>query len=151
MQLFLCLIFHVWTFSILVNSWIFYHINIHTLHFFSSIPASELSKLWFLLEKLKFLSFGELGLCYFMMGTASAGYPCGITVHSHGKIGALPQRMNFSSSSFPLNVELSRIHLYPSSGPASTSKVCRTFLLLFIIFICFNLLFGCQETGIREG
>jgi hypothetical protein len=36
------------------------------------------------------------------MGTASAGYPFGITAHSHGKIGSLPHRMDCPSSSFPL-------------------------------------------------
>ncbi|XP_059460500.1 1-deoxy-D-xylulose-5-phosphate synthase 1, chloroplastic isoform X1 [Corylus avellana] len=56
------------------------------------------------------------------MGTASAGYPFGITAHSHGKVGALPRRVDCSSSSFPLNVELSRINLYPCSGSSITSK-----------------------------
>ncbi|KAK4586013.1 hypothetical protein RGQ29_023264 [Quercus rubra] len=57
-----------------------------------------------------------------MMGTASVGYPFGITAHSHGKIGVLPHRMNFSSSGFPLNVEVSRVNFYPCSGSAITSK-----------------------------
>lgn len=56
------------------------------------------------------------------MGTASAGYPFGITAHSHGKVGALPHRVDCSSSSFPLNVEVSRINLYPCSGSSITSK-----------------------------
>ena len=120
---------------------------------FSSSPASELSNLWFMVVKLKLINFGELGPCYFMMATASVGYPFGITAHSHGKIGVLPHRMNFSSSGFPLNVEVSRVNFYPCSGSAITSKVCWTFLFLFFFlffFICSNILFGCQETELEK-
>lgn len=54
------------------------------------------------------------------MGTA-VGYPFGITAHCHGKIGALPRRLDCSGSTFPLNVEVSRFNLCPCSGSAITS------------------------------
>ncbi|KAF5461446.1 hypothetical protein F2P56_017547 [Juglans regia] len=56
------------------------------------------------------------------MGAASTGYPFGVTIHSNGKIGAFPHRMDCSSSSFPLNAEVSRINLYPSSDYAINFK-----------------------------
>ncbi|KAF5456694.1 hypothetical protein F2P56_026142 [Juglans regia] len=56
------------------------------------------------------------------MGTASAGCPFGITSHSYKKTSALPHRMDCASSGFPLNVQVSRINIYPSSGSSITSK-----------------------------
>jgi hypothetical protein len=45
------------------------------------------------------------------MGTASAGYPFGITAHSHEKIGSLPHRMDCSSSSFPLLILVDQLQI----------------------------------------
>ncbi|XP_041019549.1 probable 1-deoxy-D-xylulose-5-phosphate synthase, chloroplastic isoform X2 [Juglans microcarpa x Juglans regia] len=56
------------------------------------------------------------------MGTASAGCAFGITSHSYKKTSALPHRMDCASSGFPLNVQVSRINIYPSSGSSITSK-----------------------------
>ncbi|KAJ7958740.1 1-deoxy-D-xylulose-5-phosphate synthase [Quillaja saponaria] len=56
------------------------------------------------------------------MGTASAKCPFGVAVHSHGKLGALPRSVEFSSSGFPQNVNVSSISLYPSSASVTSSK-----------------------------
>lgn len=49
------------------------------------------------------------------MGTASARYPFGLAVHSI-------QKLDSSSSEFPLNVDVSRISLCPSSVSSTASK-----------------------------
>lgn len=59
---------------------------------------------------------------FFLMGTASAVCPSGITSHYRGKFGAFPQKVEFIGSNFPLHVEFPRSKLYPSSVSTTTSK-----------------------------
>ncbi|PON57927.1 Deoxyxylulose-5-phosphate synthase [Parasponia andersonii] len=56
------------------------------------------------------------------MGTASAGYPFGQISQIHGKFGALPLKMEFSGSTVPHQVEISRSICCPSSTSFTTSK-----------------------------
>ncbi|XP_057434519.1 probable 1-deoxy-D-xylulose-5-phosphate synthase, chloroplastic isoform X2 [Lotus japonicus] len=49
-----------------------------------------------------------------MMGAVPARYPLGIPLHSHG--GALSRRVDFTTSHFPVHLDLSRIALCPRSA-----------------------------------
>lgn len=104
--------------------------NIGTLHFFSYTPIYTFLSVIFLQVRFQVAlfigieQFWRTGSLFSQMGTASAGCPFGITSHSYKKTSALPHRMDCASSGFPLNVEVSRINIYPSSGSTTNSKVC---------------------------
>lgn len=73
------------------------------------------------------------------MGSASAGYPFGITSHCHGKIGAFSHKVQLFGTNFSLHVEFPRTNLYPSSASTITSKVLTVnsmFLLFTVVVIC---------------
>lgn len=70
---------------------------------------------------------------FFLMGTASAGYPSGITSHYRGKFGAFPQKVEFIGSNFPLHVEFPRSNLYPRSVSTTTSKVITVASLISFV------------------
>ena len=60
-------------------------------------------------------------LLFFLMGTAIAQYPYGITSHSFVKFG---HKLEILSSNSHFKVEISRYNLYPSSVSTTNSKVC---------------------------
>ncbi|KAF7817227.1 putative 1-deoxy-D-xylulose-5-phosphate synthase, chloroplastic [Senna tora] len=57
------------------------------------------------------------------MDAASAGYPSGFAVHSQREFGSSPRKVGCSSFEFPLNVDVSRIRLCPSSTSSAASKM----------------------------
>ena len=68
----------------------------------------------------------------FLMGTASAQTPYGITAHSYGNFG---HKLDTSSSNFPNKVGFSRINLYQSSTSITNSKVCGKRKSCFLSFL----------------